>query len=254
MNSSPIVSVLMTAYNREKYIADAIESVLSSVYENWELIILDDCSNDNTITIARKFESKDKRIRIFKNENNLGQFNNRNKIVGYAKGKYIKYLDSDDLLYPHCLDAMVSAMEKFPDAGIGLSFNNYNDKKPLPLVFSPKQTIETHFFNKGLLYIGPSAAIYNRNYFNELGGFKDFGVASDYEFNLRASLNKSIVLFYRDLIWWRSHSEQEFVLKEKEYLFQNERIHYSLINSPVFPLSMKKTKEIDINYNNNFSC
>src|SRR5258705_9727856 len=96
MNPQPFVSVLMTAYNREKYIGEAIKSVLASGYTNFELIIVDDCSGDNTVTIAKTFEQRDARIKVYVNEKNLGDYPNRNKAAGYENGEFIMYLDSDD--------------------------------------------------------------------------------------------------------------------------------------------------------------
>ena len=93
INIPPLVSVLMTAWNRQEFIAEAIESVLASTYNNFELIIVDDCSTDNTVAIARTYQEQDTRIKIFQNEKNLGDYPNRNKAVSYASGKYIKYLD-----------------------------------------------------------------------------------------------------------------------------------------------------------------
>src|SRR5664279_4015758 len=95
----PLVSVLMTAYNREKYIAEAIESVLSSTYTNFELIIVDDGSKDNTVNIARRYELQDSRIKVYINTTNLGDYPNRNHAAGFAIGKYIKYIDADDAIY-----------------------------------------------------------------------------------------------------------------------------------------------------------
>src|SRR5690349_18425307 len=113
---SPLVSVLMTSYNREKYIAEAIESVLASSYKNFELIIVDDCSRDKTVAIAKEYAAKDGRVKVFVNEKNLGDYPNRNQAASYAKGKYIKFLDADDLIYHYGLDVMVNYMERFPQA------------------------------------------------------------------------------------------------------------------------------------------
>jgi glycosyltransferase involved in cell wall biosynthesis len=77
----PLVSVLMTAYNREKYIAEAIQSVLSSSYTNFELIIVDDRSSDRTVEIARSFEKRDSRIRVYVNEQNLTQTGIRRRLM-----------------------------------------------------------------------------------------------------------------------------------------------------------------------------
>ncbi|MBK8712927.1 MAG: glycosyltransferase family 2 protein [Niastella sp.] len=94
----PLVSVLMTAYNRQQFIAEAIESVLASTYQNWELIIVDDGSKDDTVAVTKSYAEKDNRIHVYVNEKNLGDYPNRNKAAFYANGKYLKYLDSDDLI------------------------------------------------------------------------------------------------------------------------------------------------------------
>lgn len=234
MQNQPLVSVLMTAYNREKYIAEAIESVIASTYENWELIIVDDQSKDRTIEIAKSYEVKDNRIKVYLNEKNLGDYPNRNKAAELAKGKYIKYLDSDDLIYPHGLQVMLEAMEKFPEAEIGMSFNNYEEKMPLPIIFSSEQSFRYHFFYKGLLYIGPSGCIYRKDYFDNIGGFDpQFKVAADYHFNLRAASQNKIVLFNRDLIWWRQHEGQEIInsSRNNEYIVFNYQIHQKTLSN-----------------------
>lgn len=244
-----LVSVLMTAYNREKYIAEAIESVIASSLLDWELIIVDDCSTDKSVEIARSYERKDSRIKVYRNEKNLGQFPNRNKAANLARGKFIKYLDSDDTIYPYSLEIMVGAMNKFPEAGMGLTFNNYNDKNRFPFIYTPNEAFEYHFFKAGLLYIGPSGSIYNREVFNKTGGFGEYGVASDYEFNLRICMRNPLVLLQRDLVWWRMHEGQEFNLREKEYIEQNYKIHQTVIHHTDCPLSNSRKKELLININ-----
>src|SRR3954447_2239406 len=107
MGANPLVSILMTAFNREKYIGEAIQSVLDSSYTNLELIIVDDNSTDRTVEIARSYQKKDVRIKVFINERQLGDYPNRNKAASYATGKYIKYVDSDDYIYPRGLEMMV---------------------------------------------------------------------------------------------------------------------------------------------------
>src|SRR5271156_3108445 len=104
----------MTAYNREKYIAQAIDSILESTYKNFELIIVDDCSKDKTVEIAKGYAQKDSRVKVFINEKNLGDYPNRNKAASYANGKYLKYVDSDDVVYPTGLEVFVNSMEQFP--------------------------------------------------------------------------------------------------------------------------------------------
>ena len=97
METKPLVSVLMTAYNREKYIGLAIESILESTYSFFELIIVDDFSRDKTLSIAKSYEKIDSRIKVYQNSQNLGDYFNRNQVAKFAVGKYLKYIDADDL-------------------------------------------------------------------------------------------------------------------------------------------------------------
>ena len=100
---APTVSVLMTSYNHEQYIGAAIESVLASTFADFELIVVDDCSLDQTAALAHQYARTDRRIHVVTNDKNLGDYPNRNQAASYATGTYLKYLDADDLLYPHSL-------------------------------------------------------------------------------------------------------------------------------------------------------
>lgn len=92
-----MVSIIMPAYNSEKYIEQAIQSVLSQTYEDWELLVIDDCSIDQTAFLVQKFVRSDSRIHYYKNEVNMGPGGSRNFAVGQAQGEWIAFLDSDDL-------------------------------------------------------------------------------------------------------------------------------------------------------------
>src|SRR5580692_3062565 len=145
----PLISVLMTSYNREKYIAESIKSVLASTYGDFELIIVDDCSTDRTVDIARSFANQDERVKVFVNDRNLGRFANRNLAAEYAKGTYLKYLDSDDLIYPSGLQTLADMMEGFPEAGYGLCSLEQDDDRIFPFILSPREAYERHF-RKGI--------------------------------------------------------------------------------------------------------
>ena len=114
--SFPLVSILMTAYNRENYIAVAIESVLRSTFTNFELVIVDDCSKDNTVTIANHYALSDARIKVYINEKNLGDYPNRNKAASYANGEYIMYVDSDDTILKDGVEKLIYSMALFPES------------------------------------------------------------------------------------------------------------------------------------------
>lgn len=114
----PVISVLMPAYNAEKYIAESIESILNQTFTDFEFIIIDDCSTDKTWEIIQEYADKDKRIITLKNEKNLGIAGNRNKLVSLAKGKYIVWQDADDISMPYRIEHQYDFMEKNPEVGI----------------------------------------------------------------------------------------------------------------------------------------
>lgn len=243
MNSSdkPLVSVLMTAYNRKKYIAEAIESVLASSYTNFELIIVDDCSKDSTVAIAKSFADKDRRIKIYINQKNLGDYPNRNKAASYATGKYIKYCDSDDKLFNWTLEYCVEMMEKYPDSGMGILNLNKDIKDEYLL---SEEAIQTNFFDKAILNIGPSGTILRREAFEKVGRYKpDYGVPSDMYFNLKMAASFPILLLSRAFFFYREHDGQEFKNKYS-YVCYNYKYLYDAFQIKNFPLSEEQKNYI----------
>jgi glycosyltransferase involved in cell wall biosynthesis len=209
INSAPLVSVLMTSYNREKYIAEAIDSVLCSSYRDFELIIVDDGSKDRTIEIARQYAGKDQRVKVYLNEQNLGDYPNRNKAASYATGKYLKYVDADDLIYPWGLELLVQMMEKFPDAGWGLCSLEQDRNRIFPFELGPKEAYEYNFFGPGLFLKAPLSSIIKREIFEQSGGFAPLRMVGDYEMWHRLARNFPVVLMPHGIVWYREHSEQE---------------------------------------------
>lgn len=106
-----LVSIIMPSYNTAQYIADSIRSVQAQTYENWELLIVDDCSTDDTDGVVASFLS-DPRIRYLKNKVNSGAAISRNYALREAKGRWIAFLDSDDLWAPEKLERQILFMEK----------------------------------------------------------------------------------------------------------------------------------------------
>ena len=100
IQAEPLVSIITPLYNSEKFISETIESVLAQTYTNWEMLIVNDCSKDNGAKIVEEYVKKDKRIKLFNNEKNLGGAGTRNRAIKEARGKYIAFLDSDDLWMP----------------------------------------------------------------------------------------------------------------------------------------------------------
>jgi hypothetical protein len=210
MTAIPQVAVLLTAYNRERYIGSSIESVLAQTFSDFELLVTDNCSTDGTLAIARQYERLDSRVRVVVNERNLGQFGNRNRAAELARAPLLKYHDSDDLMYPHCLAAMVTMLQSEPRAGFGLSSGWAWTGGPCPMLLTPRMAYQREYFGEGLFLCGPSGAIFRAEVFRELGGFVDEGAPSDYYFWLRACTRVNALLLPADLFWYRMHPSQEF--------------------------------------------
>lgn len=108
----PLVSIITPAYNVEKYVDETINSVLKQTYKNWELIIIDDCSKDLTYKKIEKYLKIDNRIKLYKNNENKGVSFTRNRAIDLSVGKYIAFLDADDLWDEKKLEKQIEFMEK----------------------------------------------------------------------------------------------------------------------------------------------
>ncbi len=225
----------MTSYNREKYIGAAIQSVLASDCENWELIVVDDGSTDSTVSIARSFEKMDARVRVYINEKNLGDYPNRNQAAAYARGKYIKYVDADDYIYPWGIRILLELMEQFPEAGWGLCSMPPNKKMPYPVVFEPLQAYREHYLGNGLFFKAPLSAIIKKETFDAVGGFSNIRMAGDFEMWHRLALEYPVVVMPQGIVWYRVHDAQE-MNHHKKYLSKYEEIKKKYLLSDKCPL------------------
>lgn len=112
----PLVSVCIPAYNNAGYIKDTIQSVLKQTYENMELIVVDDNSTDNTVEVLESIQ--DKRLKIYKNEKNLGMVGNWNRCLELATGEYVKLICADDMIAKNAIEKEAKAMKKHPSVNL----------------------------------------------------------------------------------------------------------------------------------------
>lgn len=158
-----LVSVIMPSYNTAKFISQSIDSILGQTYANWELLIVDDCSSDDTDEIVRAYLS-DKRIRYLKNEKNRGAAVSRNRALREAKGRWIAFLDSDDLWLPEKLENQIRFMK---ENNYYFSYTKYEEidaqGKLLNIsVTGPKKITKIGFFN--YCWPGCLTVMYDREY------------------------------------------------------------------------------------------
>lgn len=165
---SELVSILTPTYNTEKFIKETIQSVLNQTYQNWELILVDDASTDQTVSIIEEFAQKENRIKLFRLEKNSGNGFARNVALEKATGKYISYLDADDLWFPEKLEKQIQFLKNH---NLHFTFSFYDSideegknlnrrvEAPLNLTYN-----ELFFCN----YVGNLTAIYNADYFGKI--------------------------------------------------------------------------------------
>jgi glycosyltransferase involved in cell wall biosynthesis len=228
----------MTSYNREKYIAEAILSVQASSYRNWELIVVDDCSKDNTLEIARSFERNDSRIKVYLNERNLGDYPNRNKAASYAAGEYIKYVDADDLIYPWGLEIVVRCMTQFPEAGYGLDSIEQDMARPFPFMLNPGEAYRRHYFKAPTFHKAPSSCMIKTDVFRSAGGFSGKWMIGDFELWLKLSQKYNVLLMPMGIVWSRQHEEQEsrHIREDSKVVFGYSVTEMELLKAAECPL------------------
>ena len=239
MAELPLVTVITTSYNRAHYLGSTIRSVLAQSYAHFEYIIVDDCSTDGSLSIAESF-LQDPRLVVISNVINLGDYGNRNKALTFARGKYVKYVDCDDILYPHCLASMVEVAESFPAAGVVFSYS-----KPLafprPVELSPEAVYRLHFNLGGILHQGAMSALIRREPMLAVGGFVDI-YTGDVACWLHLARKYPVVLMAGGLFWWRQHagqlSESMRTVSPKWAAHQTEgfRLHWEALNRDDCPL------------------
>jgi glycosyltransferase involved in cell wall biosynthesis len=245
----------MTSYNREIYIAQSIKSVLQQDYEDFEFIIVDDSSNDSTWAIINDFAKRDKRIRPYQNAENKGDYPNRNIAASYARRKYIKYLDSDDILHPGALAHFVNTMESNPSTPIGLIGIGLGLSKFETILLQPKDTFRQIFFKGKIIGCCPSFSIIRTDEFRKLGGFSSKRHLSDFEMWLKLLSTNSVCLFDESLVYWRQHELQEFAIGEKTnyHLFNSFHIYLSALLNNTCPLCNEERSMAIRNLKNRYS-
>lgn len=238
----PLVSVLMTSYNREKYIEEAIESVLASTYKNFELIIVDDGSKDRTAQIAKAYEASDKRIVVYVNKENLGQFPNRNKAAGFANGELQMWVDSDDTIKPDAVEYIVEQFKLHPNAQFSLIYGLDDIEKPICL--TPEESIKKHFYSKAILHVGPGGTVIRRDYFRKIGDYPtSYGAAGDSYFNIKAACNGNILLLPYVYFNYRIHESQEWSNVDA-YLYYGYLYFSDAMHDLALPLTDYQKKQL----------
>jgi len=214
MTKKPIISVVMPVYNSEKYVSEAIKSILKQTFKDFELIIIDDCSTDKTFKIINEYTKQDTRIKYFRNQQNLGCTASLNKGLKHAKGKYLARMDADDVSHKERFKEQVKILDKGYDlVGTNIIFVDEKGKKKGTRKYSedikkiirlesplahPSTMFRTSFLKK--------TGTYNEKYYS----------AQDYDLWIRFYLNNAkITNIQKELLKYRLHKETIKNIKTK---------------------------------------
>jgi len=223
-NTKPLVSVIIPVYNHEKFIRETMQKIISQTYQNWEMLIVDDCSTDRSWEIIQECARDNSRIKIFRNEKNKGLITNWKFLIDNSRGEYVAFLEGDDFFYKDNLKKKVEIFKKYPEVGmVYCNFNVINENgKSITENHNKFQRIKTY---KNEI-IKPSEYLYSKyhlvnsygqvmvrrhildktGYPRTLDATEKVFLPSDWDFNFRISTQNRIYFIDDILFAYRRHS------------------------------------------------
>lgn len=229
-DKTPLVSICIPTYNGEKFIEETLDSAISQTYKNIEIIITDDCSTDNTLSICELYAQKDARIKIFKNPHNLGLIGNWNQSIEKASSDWIKFLFQDDLLKPTCVEEMIyEAIDKnvnFVISSREYLFDNISDERVVKgysyllkstriifknkTIYSPTQTAKAIAPYVFINCLGePPTFLFKKQYYKKSDFPTQYYQLMDYIFVLNKIITQNFVFISKPLLIFRIHNDSE---------------------------------------------
>lgn len=226
---TPLVSVVMPVYNAEKYVSDAIESILQQTFTDFELIVINDGSTDNSAKILKNYADQDNRIRFINHRKNKGLIGVLNEGLDICCGKYIARMDSDDISMPQRFEAQVAYMDAHPECGVlSVGFQMFGDSDKI--VIHPAHVGIVDFMH-GCLVAHPGVMM--RKSVLDMYGFrydKNYKYAEDYDLWSRMACVTQIHNLPDVLLQYRWHKSNVSVLHSAEQTRCTEAIRENIAN------------------------
>jgi len=217
-SKTPLVSVVMPAYNAEKYISEAIESILNQTFKDFEFIIIDDGSTDRTWEIIQEYAKKDERIVPLKNEKNLKTTVTLNKGVDLSKGKYLVRMDADDWSYPDRIQEQFEFMEKNPEIAVSGGSIEVCDEN-LMIKNKRKYPLSDNEIRKKIFRYNPFAhpsIILRKNKVLEVGKYDEkLPLTQDYDLYFRLGNVGKLANLSNVLLKLRTHTDSSSLSQSK---------------------------------------
>lgn len=226
---SPKISIIVPCYNKGLYISETVMSIIDQTFSDWELILIDDCSVDNTKEIIKDFEKSYSNIKLIENECNKGANRSRNKGLEIAKGDYVLFFDADDLMTKTCLEIRLQKALKYPKYNMWIfnmgtftdtiSERNESSSWLLPL----KKNISVDQFLKHQIPFGTPQVVWKKSFIKQIGGFNPtFKRLQDVELHTRALLHDcKFITFPKEPIDVYYRIEVNRLTSNKEIFYQN---------------------------------
>jgi glycosyltransferase involved in cell wall biosynthesis len=232
MDSSqlPSISVIMPIYNAEKYLNEAIDSILNQTYPDFELILLNDNSTDSSKSIIEFYLAKDKRIIFVNKDLNVGPATLRNEGFDIASGEFIALLDADDIAAPTRFEKQIGILKNNPQIGVcGSWFTTFGDKERRKVVQHPEQhnQIKVNFLID--CTIGNSTAFFKKNILGEIRYNKEYVPAEDFHLWSRLITKAQFYIIQESLVDYRIHDTNISQTKIDNVKKSNRRIKIELL-------------------------
>ena len=210
----PKISIILPTYNGQLYIREAIESVIKQIFKDWELIIVDDCSSDNTLDIIKEYEKLDSRIRVIHNEVNKKLPASLNIGFSYAKGEYFTWTSDDNLYLPSALYRMNLYLDENPDEIMVCTGYSIIDENKKVLYNAERYDSDNMFINN---YVG-ACFLYRNCVLEDVGVYNTSKfLVEDYEYWLRILFEYGNIGYIDDVLYYyRTHKGSLTTQKKKE--------------------------------------
>ena len=246
---TPVVSVIMPTWNGERFLRQAIESILNQTFTEFELIVIDDGSTDSTARILADLKDKEARIIVLTNERNLGIASATNKGIAVARGAYIALQDHDDVSLRHRLQTQVDFLESHPDIAVVGSAATLIDNEGTPFAEFPLPCKEINIKWR-LLFIGDAfhytSVMVRRGALMEIGGYgenPEFQFAEAYDPFSRVAMHHRVANLPDSLVLWRRHRDATSIQNAQAQVSSCEAISFRNVCLLVDPQSRSKREE-----------
>lgn len=226
--SNPLVSVLIPCYNVESYVVESVSSIMGQTYTNLEIVIINDCSSDNTSNKLQELAKKDSRIKIYNNETNLKLIKTLNKGIDLCSGKYIARMDADDISFPTRIEKQVSFLEQNADYDVvSTMFYTFRTGKAKHNLYKNPKTYEELqaylLFRSGICH---PAVMIRKTLFSDLGlRFEEkYLHVEDYALWSKALYCTKLANIDEPLLYYRVHEYQVSTLNEKKQIENKKEV------------------------------